>query len=82
MFKECLGKEFDEVVEIVKSVAEENDVCFDYEKDEDELQYSSLVYSLSPYGFYADTYDFEFDEKGVCVGIEFEEFDEDEDYFL
>ena len=82
MFKECLGKEFDEVVEIVKAVAEEKEGCFEYTKDEEEIQYSELVYSVSPYGFCADTYDFEFDEKGVCVEIEFEEFDEDEDYFL
>ena len=32
MFKECLGKEFDEVVEIVKKVAEKDNDSYFYNK--------------------------------------------------
>ena len=78
MFKECLGKEFDEVVEIVKKVAEkDNNSYFYVKKNKNKLQYSFLIYSTSPYGFFDITYDFVFNEKGICIDIDIDGIEEE-----
>ena len=77
MFGQCIGMLFEEIVAML-SDKEQFEGCVDAHQSEGgEWDYSYIVYSVSPYGFYADSYEFVFDDEGRCVEVEFEEFEDD-----
>lgn len=74
VMESMVGLQFDEVVARVSAYAEEHG-CVQVYRDE-EMQYSDVSFSMSDYGFCADSFSFDFDADGVCVSVEFEDYEE------
>lgn len=73
VMESMIGLHFDEVVAQVSSYAEGHG-CVEVYRDE-EMQYSEVSFSVSDYGFCADSFSFDFDTDGVCVSFEFEDYE-------